>query len=146
MSSSFSPCWKTFISDECTNSKHQACLGWTKQSPCMKHLNRVMTVIVKPTFVLQFWTKVVEVELASVTNQLQSMIDLDRHIHQKESNPLHWNRTDTRITWDIQLMSNWSNPPQNFIRICLSTVQLPHRKEPLKVNRNHHLIINCKIL
>ena len=69
---------ETFNSDEWTDYKRQAYLGWTKQSPHTKRLNRVMMVIMKQTFVLQVWTKMVEVELASVMDQLQSMVDLER--------------------------------------------------------------------
>jgi len=40
-----------------------------------------MVVVGEPIVMHQVWTKIMEVELGSVMDQLQSMVDLERRMH-----------------------------------------------------------------
>jgi len=55
----------------------------------MKHLNRAMMVTVTATLVHNIETKVVEVELASVTDRLQSMVTRERYMQYDKLTQLH---------------------------------------------------------
>ena len=70
------------------------CRVW---APHTKHLNRAMVVVGELLIVHQVRATTVKVKLTSVTDQLQSIVDIETRMQQKESNPLHWNRIDTRI-------------------------------------------------
>jgi len=57
----------------------------------------------------------VDVELASVTNRLQSTITRIRYVQMLRQIISDESWTDTRIPWDIQLISNEITPLRNPI-------------------------------
>ena len=68
------------------------------------------------------------------------------HVIERVESTQNW--TDTRVPWEIQLISNGSNHFQDSHRTCTSSVWLTlnSERESLRVSRNHHHIFNCKFL
>ena len=121
--------------------KARPCRVW---NPHMKHLNQAMVVVWEPSVVHQVRTKVVQVGLASVTDQLQSIVNLKRHMHKKVKTAT----LKTKLIPESHGKFNSTVIEIIFLRILEGhtlSMRLTRSSErkPLRANHNHYHIFNC---